>query len=61
MMRRGLVSNASGTRFMSEQGTKMGRRSLLHVEIQGENGADGIYAGGHVTPIIEAVMTLDHR
>lgn len=61
MMRRGLVSNASGTRLMSEQGTKMGRRSLLHVEIQGENGVDGIYVGGHVTPIIEAVMTLDHR
>ena len=37
----------------------MGRRSLLHVEIHGENGADGIFVGGHVTPIIEAVMTLN--
>ena len=59
MMRRGLVSNAAGTRFMSEQGTRMGRRSLLHVDIQGENGTDGIYIGGQVTPIIEAVMTLN--
>jgi trans-2,3-dihydro-3-hydroxyanthranilate isomerase len=59
MMRHGLVSNASGTRFVSEQGTKMGRRSLLHVEIRGESGMEGIHVGGHVTPIIEAVMTLD--
>jgi len=61
MMRRDQVSNAAGTRFMSEQGTRMGRRSLLHVDIQGENGTEGIYVGGHVTPIIEAVMTLDRR
>jgi trans-2,3-dihydro-3-hydroxyanthranilate isomerase len=61
MMRRGSISNAAGTRFVSEQGTKMGRRSLLHVDIQGENGTDGIYIGGQVTPIIEAVMTLDRR
>ena len=59
MMRCGSISNAAGTRFVSEQGTKMGRRSLLHVDIQGENGTDGIYLGGQVTPIIEAVMTLN--
>jgi trans-2,3-dihydro-3-hydroxyanthranilate isomerase len=59
MMRHGLVSKAAGTRFVSEQGTKMGRRSLLHVEIQDESGMEGIHVGGHVTPIIEAVMTLD--
>jgi trans-2,3-dihydro-3-hydroxyanthranilate isomerase len=61
MMRRGLFSNAAGTRFVSEQGTRMGRRSLLHVDIQGENGTDGIYVGGQVTPIIEALMTLNAR
>ena len=61
MRRRGLVSNEAGTRFVSEQGTKMGQRSLLHVDIQGENGTDGIYIGGQVTPIIEAVMTLNAR
>ena len=43
MMRRGLISNAAGTRFVSEQGARMGRRSLLHVDIKGENGMDGIY------------------
>jgi trans-2,3-dihydro-3-hydroxyanthranilate isomerase len=61
MMRRGLISTAAGTRFVSEQGARMGRRSLLHVDIKGENGMDGIYIGGQVTPIIEAVMTLNHR
>ena len=58
MIRQGLLSSSAGTRFVSEQGTRMGRRSLLHVELRGENGTDGIYVGGHVTPIIEAVMNL---
>ncbi len=35
MIRRGLLPNGAGVRFVNEQGTKMGRRSLLHVEIQG--------------------------
>jgi trans-2,3-dihydro-3-hydroxyanthranilate isomerase len=61
MMRRDLISSAADTRFISEQGTRMGRRSLLHVDIQGENGTDGIYVGGQVTPIIEGLMTLNAR
>jgi trans-2,3-dihydro-3-hydroxyanthranilate isomerase len=56
MLRHNLVSGAPGTRFVSEQGTKMGRRSLLHVQLQGERGADGIAIGGHVTPLVRAVM-----
>ncbi len=58
MMRHGLVSSAADTRFVSEQGTKMGRRSILHVHIFGERGAGGINIGGHVTPIASAIMTL---
>jgi|HubBroStandDraft_1064217.scaffolds.fasta_scaffold04175_6 trans-2,3-dihydro-3-hydroxyanthranilate isomerase len=58
MIRHKLVSGDAGTRFVSEQGTKMGRRSLLHVEVHGKEGADGISVGGHVTPIVEAVITL---
>lgn len=58
MMQSGLVSKAAGTRFVSEQGTKMGRRSLLHVEVAGEKGADGIEVGGHVTPVIEATLRI---
>jgi trans-2,3-dihydro-3-hydroxyanthranilate isomerase len=58
MMRNGLVSSAAGTRFVSEQGAKMGRRSLLHVEVAGESGADGIDVGGFVTPVIEATLRI---
>jgi trans-2,3-dihydro-3-hydroxyanthranilate isomerase len=61
MMRHNIISNSFGARFVSEQGTKMGRRSLLHIEVRGKEAADGIYVGGHVTPIVEAVMTLGSR
>jgi trans-2,3-dihydro-3-hydroxyanthranilate isomerase len=52
MMRNKLVT---GSRFISEQGTAMGRRSLLHVQIRSEH---EIEVGGHVTPLVEATMTL---
>jgi trans-2,3-dihydro-3-hydroxyanthranilate isomerase len=59
MIRHGLISGAAGTRFVSEQGTKMGRRSLLHVLINGEDGKAGIEVGGHVTPLVRAEMSFD--
>ena len=59
MMRHGLVSSADGTRFVSEQGTKMGRRSVLHVHIRGARGSEGIDVGGHVTPLTTASMILE--
>ena len=58
MMQHGFVSSAAGTRFVSEQGTRMQRRSLLHVLIHGEGGQDGIEVGSHVAPIVEATMCL---
>jgi trans-2,3-dihydro-3-hydroxyanthranilate isomerase len=58
MIRNRLVSGAPGTRFVSEQGTKMGRRSLLHVHVLGHDGFDGIEVGGYVTPLIEATLRL---
>src|SRR5581483_88404 len=56
MLRHGLVAGAAGTRFVSEQGTKMGRPSILHVQLHGEQGADGIEVGGYVSPVAEATM-----
>jgi len=56
MMRNGLASRAAGTRLVSEQGTKMGRPSFLHVLIHGDNGKDGIEVGGYVTPLVEATL-----
>jgi trans-2,3-dihydro-3-hydroxyanthranilate isomerase len=58
MMKHGLLPAASGTHLISEQGKKMGRRSLLHVKIAGDHGADGIYVGGYVTAIAEGIMRL---
>jgi len=58
MIRHRLVSGAAGTRFVSEQGTKMGRRSILYVELHGAGGADGIDVGGYVTPIAEGTLKL---
>jgi trans-2,3-dihydro-3-hydroxyanthranilate isomerase len=58
MIKHGLVSGADGARFISEQGVKIGRRSLLHVRIRGDKGSEGIDVGGYVTPLIDATMTL---
>ena len=58
MMSHGLVSSADGSRFISEQGAKMGRRSILHVVIDGERGERGIEIGGHVAPLARATLTL---
>jgi trans-2,3-dihydro-3-hydroxyanthranilate isomerase len=59
MIRHNLVSGRAATRFVSEQGTKMGRRSILHVHIRGERGVDGIDVGGYVTPLVRAEMQLE--
>lgn len=58
MLKHGLASGADGVRLISEQGVKMGRRSILHVSILGDQGVDGIEVGGYVTPIVEATMTF---
>jgi trans-2,3-dihydro-3-hydroxyanthranilate isomerase len=59
MLQHNLISSHAATRFVSEQGTKMGRRSILHVHIRGERGVDGIDVGGFVTPLVRAVMQLE--
>lgn len=58
MIKHGLLTGRSNTRFISEQGTKMGRRSLLHVWFAGNKQGEGIYVGGHVTAIAEGRMRL---
>ena len=60
MMRNGLAPSASGTRFISEQGTKMGRRSFLHVNIKGEMGSEGIEVGGNVVSVADASIALQN-
>lgn len=54
MKKHDLLPPGGRTRFVSEQGTKMGRRSLLYFEFD----SGEISVGGYVTPLIDAVMTL---
>ena len=58
MMKHDLLPKDSSVRFISEQGTKMLRRSLLHVKLGDDTDPGGIYIGGHVTPIAEGTMKL---
>lgn len=58
MMEHKLVGHADGTTFISEQGTKLGRRSLLYVRIEGSYGSDGIFVGGQVVPVSRGTMSL---
>lgn len=58
MMRHGLTSQRAGHHFVSEQGARMGRRSLLHVRVHGESGKGGIDVGGFVTPVIEGEIHI---
>ena len=58
MMAHDLCPKTDGSSFASEQGTKMGRRSLLQVRIRGEAGSEGIDVGGRVAPVIDATLTL---
>jgi trans-2,3-dihydro-3-hydroxyanthranilate isomerase len=58
MVRNGLVPRGAGKRFVSEQGAKMGRRSILHIQLQDEHSEEAIEVGGYVTPIAEGRMRL---
>jgi trans-2,3-dihydro-3-hydroxyanthranilate isomerase len=58
MMKYGLAKSGDGTRFVSEQGTQMGRQSFLHVHVHSEKGASGIDVGGHVVELAKAVMSI---
>jgi trans-2,3-dihydro-3-hydroxyanthranilate isomerase len=58
MMRHGMTSAKAGSRLVSEQGAQMGRRSILHVRLHGENGKDGIDVGGFVTPVIDGEIHI---
>ena len=57
MIRHGLLPLMNGLRMVSEQGTKMGRRSLLHVLVHvDDRGEARIEVGGSVVPIARGEM-----
>ena len=62
LLRHGLLPLANGQRMISEQGTKMGRRSLLHVLIHVDEehptAPPRIEVGGSVVQIARGEMTI---
>ncbi len=58
MMRHRMTPAKAGSRFVSEQGVKMGRRSILHVRVHGDNGRDGVDVGGFVTNVIDGEIHI---
>jgi trans-2,3-dihydro-3-hydroxyanthranilate isomerase len=59
MMRHGIADSRDGSLLVSEQGTKMGRRSLLHVAVHGEHGSEGIEVGGSVVEFARGTLTVE--
>jgi len=55
----GLVRKSAEVRIVSEQGTKMGRQSFLHIRLamQGE-AITGIRVGGGVVPVLEGELRI---
>ena len=58
MMKHGLAPHADGARFHSEQGTKMGRRSILEIAVHGDHGRNAIEVGGRVVPFASGTLRL---
>lgn len=56
MIKHGLASNFYGQGFTSEQGVKMGRKSLLHVKGFDNGGKQGFEVGGNVVPLADCIM-----
>ena len=59
LVRHGLVKSASEVRIVSEQGTRMGRQSFLHIKLtmQGDQ-IQSIKVGGSVVAVLEGELAL---
>lgn len=59
MARYGLIEHRDGVRFLSEQGVKMMRRSLLHGLLRVKDGVlETVEVGGSAVKVIEATVEL---
>ncbi|HEY8600669.1 MAG TPA: hypothetical protein VIL85_19690, partial [Thermomicrobiales bacterium] len=59
LLRHGLVDTAPEIRLVSEQGTKMGRQSFIHLRLRPGTGEDvAIEVGGSTVPVLEGVLRL---
>jgi trans-2,3-dihydro-3-hydroxyanthranilate isomerase len=58
LLEHGLVAGADPLELVSEQGTKMGRRSILRIRVTGTGAARRIEVGGSATALIEGVLRI---
>lgn len=59
LLRYGLVHTAPEIRLVSEQGTKMGRQSFIHLRLRPGDGDEvAIEVGGSTVPVLEGVLRL---
>ncbi len=61
LVRHRLVPSDRSVRIVSEQGTKMGRQSFIHIAVAAAaNGRTGIEVGGSAVPVLEGTITLPY-
>jgi trans-2,3-dihydro-3-hydroxyanthranilate isomerase len=59
LIRHGLVEANAAVHIISEQGTKMGRQSFVHIALRGDRGqTTQIKVGGAVVPVLEGRLWL---
>jgi len=59
LVRHRLVRAEGHTRIVSEQGTRMGRQSFVHVVLNARDGASSdIRVGGSVVPVIDGTLRV---
>jgi trans-2,3-dihydro-3-hydroxyanthranilate isomerase len=62
LVRHGLVKQGEHVQIVSEQGTKMGRQSFLHIRLRATTtGPTDIEVGGSVAPVLEGTLHLPRR
>jgi trans-2,3-dihydro-3-hydroxyanthranilate isomerase len=60
-VRYGLVPRAASVEMVSEQGTKMGRQSMVHIRLRypgGQESPELIEVGGSVVPVLSGTLSL---
>ena len=59
LVRHGLVRGSGEVAILSDQGTKMGRQSFVHIRVRAGDGQAGdLRVGGGVVPVLEGQLSL---
>ncbi|ACZ40452.1 PhzF family phenazine biosynthesis protein [Sphaerobacter thermophilus] len=59
LVRHGLVASSDEVRIVSEQGTKIGRQSFVHITVRSRpDGGEEIEVGGGTVPVLEGTLRI---